>query len=473
MRKGFQLLFCLISFSLFSNTSNFTKLLKTIEKQNTKWKLLELNSKKTKLEIESTKNYYLPEWILGDGVTPLYSVSEQNELLNHTIGLNTGINWWTPTDGTLSFMLNDLLTISESEDDYIYSQTPSISMTFSQPTYLNKKFIDASAYANKKYIELQYPKLKEELHSILNRNRLIIDFVTELNSIRKSKRELSLKSNELKILILELEQLEISKNSGTISEHKYWDKLLDKEQLEEVVWDLDRSYSLKYTRLLNSNGLNDLPNQIYPNISVTLTDNFKNSHLMKLQELENKQSLLNISLSNKTYSSNIQASFSISPQYGERENTSDFKESFNFNTDGSSISWSASLLYTLSSSKLLGNKLHEDIYSTRLLENKMLLDEVKEKVKYSYGELKNKHELLLERKERITSSFTYIKDMYKGEELKLRSGNITKLDLDNIALRVKERENFLLSIQDEIFLTELQLLSLTGEDLFNYNYQQF
>ncbi|MCV6607131.1 MAG: hypothetical protein OIF32_02870, partial [Campylobacterales bacterium] len=183
--------------------------IKEISNNSSSWELLDLEKKSSEIVVEINRLDFLPMFTMWDNKTPIYTFREQNKKKYHNVSLSTGLSWLTPTDGTVLLSLKDSLIISDSDDGYIFKQSPTMSFSYSQPTYLGRGFIDPSLYEKKGFLKLDYYKSKTEIEQIIKRNRLIIDFVTALNSVRSRDRELESERKKLNLLDMEIKQLEI------------------------------------------------------------------------------------------------------------------------------------------------------------------------------------------------------------------------------------------------------------------------
>lgn len=459
MKQLLLIISTLILFNITAEDVTLSNILISAQESSNEWKLLNIKSKKTQLNIKINRLAFLPEWYIGDGSTPIYSGGESGELEFHSIGFVTGMNWWTPIDGTLSVTVSDTISFVESDDEFNINQSPTLSVSYNQPT-------SVGGYKKSRYLQLLYPHFKEQLNSTVEQNRLVLEVVQKLNSIKSKTRELLLKQEELKLLGTELEMLDIQREKGSVTGIEYWDKQLDREKLNESIWELERELTQLNKVFLESNGIELNGGILYPEIDDDLfTNSISNSHLLKLLELESEKSLMEISADRLNYTSNITASLSVTPQYGEREDLTDFNDSFDFTTEGSYIDYSFSLLYNFSSRTFSKQRLNRDYYQNQLLENRVEWNKSKQNIQSSYMEVQDRYNLLLDRKKRLEDSIEYVENLYEGEVVRNKNGNSSLYELSMSAYNLISRRDYLSNIEDEIFYTKLNLLSMEGFDL--------
>ncbi|MBN2617873.1 MAG: TolC family protein [Spirochaetales bacterium] len=439
-------------------------------KNHSSWINLEKNSENVKFNTSLLKESFFPNFSFGDGETPIYTYGSQNEKYYHYISLVTQMKWWLPTDGTLSISALDTISFTETDDDNVISQAPALSFSYSQPTWLNGKFIEPSLYSKIHRLQLDIPLNKERIKYLINRNSLIYDLIKDLLDIDNKKREVQLLEMNFKIANDELDVFKLNRDKGLVSGTEYWKKQMERDTVQDSLWEKRSNLEVTHSRFLKNYGYNpekdvinifELPE--LPNISVY--DNSMPTLLMMLEKIKLEEAELQSFVYKKQFASNLTTSFSITPKYGTRENQSSFSDSLNFSTEESYIDYSLSVTFNLSSKNIREQNTQKKISELSYDIAKREYEDAAKTAKAESELLSDNYKLLNDRKTMLLSSIDYAETLFIGEQNLLDVGRTTPLLLQQAKFNYELRKNDLKNIENDLYLINIKMLSEYGYDL--------
>ncbi len=472
--KKLYLIFSLFCVSLLFSDEiiSLDGLLNKAAVNHSSWINLERSRENVKLNNMLLKESLIPDFTFGDGATPVYTVGSSKEKYYHNIALVSQMNWWLPTDGILSVAASDTFSFIETDDNYVIGQSPLLSFSYSQPTWLKGKIFEPSLYKKMYKLQMEIPLNEEKIKYLIERNRLILDAVKELLELKFTQRTILLLETQFNLAEDELEVIKLNRDKGIVSGTDYWKKQLERDSLQDSLWEKKSNFKVNLNSFLSNYGYknnfdtNDLSISELPKLpTAPLDDDISSSLLLLLKEIELEKTELESSLLRKEYASNLTTSFTIAPQYGIRDKTSSFFDSFNFKTENNYIDYSLSVTLKLSSKNFKEQKIHSEIIKLNNETARLVYDDAVRKQRVDTQLLADQYQILLERKKRIESSIKYAETLYIGEEKLIGIGRSTTLLLKQVKFNYESRKNELDNLEEEIYLVNLKILTARGYDL--------
>lgn len=466
IRSIFLVLILVLSTYLFPEVSD---LLLAAKNNHSNWKILNRNEELTELNRNMNLNMFYPDFQFGDMDIPIYNGGFLTKSWYHSLGLTAQVNWLLPTDGSLVLQTTNTTVFSDS-DGWNYSQAPSLSISYSQPMWLSGKIFEPSLYGKLVKLRVDIPYKEENLKFLIDSNNLVLETVKEFLAIESSLKKLKLKQEELNIINSEVEIYKVNRNNGSISGSEYWKKQLEAQKTQEVLWTNKYNHEVKLENFYNDYGLQTLPELDINSVPYVVKDTFNNDGIYPvayLKKIQMEKSGLEYDLNRKNYASNLTGSFSLSPNYGTREDSSKFGNSFtDLSSEDSYIDYSFSLSFSLSSNKAYEEKISQKI--TRLNRENLRSDYeqtvINEEREYQ-GLLKSRT-FLKEQAENLENSLKYAEELLRGEQKLYESGRSTGLLLKQAQFNVDSRLEDIRNTSAELYVTELEILAKSGFDLY-------
>ncbi|QEN03554.1 TolC family protein [Thiospirochaeta perfilievii] len=461
---------CISPFLFSKDIISIVDILNNASKNHSSWINLEKNRENVKLNTVLLKESFLPDFSFGDGQTPIYTYGSQSEKYYHNISLITQMNWWLPTDGTLSISALDTISYAQTDDDNVISQSPVLSFSYTQPTWLSGKFIEPSLYSKIHRLQLDIPLNEDRIKYLIDRNNLIYDLIKDLLDIDNKKREVQLLEMNFKIADDELEVFKSNRDKGLVSGTDYWKKQLERDTIQDSLWEKKSNLELIVSRFLNNYGYSSKKDSLnmpeFPELpTIPLNDNPTPSLLMMLQKIKLEKAELQSTVYRKQNASYLTTSFSIAPKYGIRNDPSSFSDSLNFGTEDSYIDYSLSVTFKLSSKNIREQNTQGKIVELDYDTAKKEYEDTDRTEKLELQLLSDNYKILKDRKERLFSSINYAKTLFDGEKKLLGIGRTTPLLVQQAKFNYESRKNDLKNIENDLYLLNLKMIASKGYDL--------
>jgi outer membrane protein TolC len=400
---------------------------------------------------------------------------------NNSISTSLSLSQLIPTFGTLTLNLNNTMNItgmesadSESVDEPSFSQNPSITLTWEQPVFINGSFIDTDLYKstfNKSRIGL----LTSIQDNRIATNTAVYDALSLVSTITGLKDSIALKEESISLMNKHLTVMERNLELGLIPETDVWELKIDIGTEKELL------LNLKYSLIQSQANLKHILNIDYDaefeesffNINLSTAsirpENIQNNPELQKLWLSAEDARLTEIINGNKNSPTMTTSFRIAPTYPSdrmRNLPSDFSSSFSdFFDDDAGTEFSLKI------------ELNVPLYNGRKRtytenEDTALLNIAEEKLKLKAETLIIEYQSLLIKRENIEEKLILLKDNIdlidsRVEIMRklLEVGETTDMDLIEVEIDLLEKVNELKQAQAELFITDLDLLTVAGIDL--------
>ncbi|MBN2533831.1 MAG: TolC family protein [Spirochaetales bacterium] len=489
-------------FSLFSqeNTLGLKEILDLTLKNDSRIKLFTEYAHEQYYAYRSVKGGNLPLLQSSIGYSPsAWFVSSANtgnyayEYVNHTIPQSLSVSQILPTGGTLHITASnttDFISATEFNSDitpgtmtritsYEIRQNPSLSISYTQPVFINGKIIDTEVLpATIRQSELSY--LKSLLRLQDTKNSSILHALTLFYHILELKMSLSLQQGWLEWELKKLEHLKRSLELNLVTDTEVWEMRIDIGDREEIILNIEHSCEQAEKSLAYIFGLENIVQIEYsekvPSLAFTLLkeDLLKKALALNPVILEYIYTCESTQISSMLFESDylnnpphLSLSFSLTPHYPDsRGNADDFISSFtDLLSDGAGTNWNLSFILTLplydgekkkygrnavkAAERATEEQLAYQIKNTKILCETTLLNSIQLQQKI---ELTRDHVELNRKKVGI-------------EKTRLEHKKATDIDVEEAELWLMEQENKLWRLQVDYFLEVCKLYTFTGVSL--------
>lgn len=319
-----------------------------------------------------------------------------------------------------------------------------------------------------KYIQLVLPLAEGKLKYIIERNELVLEAVKEILYIKSSLREISLHEIQFNISNKDVHNLKVNRDNGNTSGTEFWKKQLESETYKNIFLENKSSLLTYINDFLSNYGYNNMNYFELPELPELPSNvNFAQSPLATLIKIEKQKSEMEIDVNKKKYAGNLTVEFKMIPQYGIKETSSNFINSFDFVNDKSYVDYSFNFNLSFSSKQtrqqkielelsLIKYKISQEKYNSLLKKEKKVLISLFENIN-----------ILKEQKKGLLDRVNYAETLY-NEELKFFSiGRSTPLLLEKANYNFELRKNDLIKVNEEIYSIKLKILWYRGYDLFS------
>ncbi len=472
IKKIFIYALTLLSGITYAEKLTISELIISKLENNPNWIQLNNDNKREKLNRSLISENYQPYFSIGNDGTNFYSLGNIKDTIYHNLDISTYLNWWTPLDGTVTIGVRNSFSISKTDEEYTFSQNPLFTLRYAQPFWLSGKLIDPSLYKKSKELLINNSMKESELKFLITENSIILDLLNDYINIRSILREINLNEARLNLAEEELEFSRINRKNGTSSGSDFWKKQIEVQNLKDSI--LENRETLTYKLKIFCDNLKipdnyfidsfiqeDLPQlpEIPPNKS-----NYQNLKT-QLKLIEFEKDKLQVDIERKKYASQLTASFSLNPQYGERDNKTSLSDSFNFTSNKSYINYNFSLNLNFSSKEFQQEKIDRERNSLNintLVEN---LNQIKQKSNRDTDLLYKKVEFLKANVDRKLENLKLAKSLYNEEEKYFEVGKSSQLLKRVAKLNLTVKESEFKQAKDELYMEQLQLLSEIGLSL--------
>jgi outer membrane protein TolC len=422
----------------------------------------------------------------GIGIDDTKTQDQGTHLLDTKISLSQLL----PTAGNLFLSLADTMTIgtigsqtvnggAATTPDTQFSQKPKLSLTLSQPLFLNGKLIDFDLFpATLRKAQLGY--LEQDSADMAQRNQTVGQAVQLYLSIIQLRKNVAQTRKSIDVTQGNLGVMEKNYSLGMVAEPDLLDARIGLSRQKQALLELASSLTKTERLLAHSIGrdaMDDLflPDDI-PTLAFTLgreeaiSRALSGHPLLRQKGLTAEERQVDRVLAGQQYASTLSLSFSWSPRYPFNGSSSaymtDFGSSFSdFFKDGSSNDYSLAAgltihLYDGGSQKegragkaALGAAADQGLLAQR--------QQVQDQVELDLLQMKS-----LQEKVALLQEASSLADRRLATEKSLLAmGKSTDLDVASKAADIDARANELWRARADLYLTILDLHSLSGDDL--------
>lgn len=261
------------------STTDVTSIMNTVGEKSSTVKSLQSVVNIQDIQLKKLKREKLPKFsFINTPQTPLYGYRKNTgtppglTVESHTIGLSGGITQQLPTAGSLDLSLSHTATYSKDSTptSWTWKQSPSATLSFSQPLFINNKIIDFS-YAST-LLARQEEKKEQALRTLDNtKDSLSLTSLTLLHTYQGLKETRWTLSQEALLSEKVVEDAKDSLMLGLISENQltlqinaYKQQLLQITELDNEIASI--MTSLTSFGLTHTNGVFTLPTISYKDI---------------------------------------------------------------------------------------------------------------------------------------------------------------------------------------------------------------
>lgn len=409
-----------------------------------------------------------------------YEVTKSvNELINKfEFGLEYSQN--LPTSGSLYLGLeNDFTLRMVDGEDLYYRQTPSISLGWTQPVFVNGKFIDMDVFAaeNQK-AELDRDETQESTDETTN--SAIQDAIITFFDVIGKRNDAAYQGDRLEWHRRDLMNLEKKRELKLIIETEVWEKKLEIGDFEEELYTLRLGLQESEKNLAHHLGLDDLstlrlsselptiePQIVLTDLSQQVLDS--NSSVVK-EEIALKSAHLDIIIDDLAYASTLEAELSFAPRYPPANSgvsyARSFPESFSrFIEADSDFSLTLSLLLTIP--LIDGGKRSLEREKNQKLE-RIAFQELQNQKRLTLKDLEiaiQKRDNLLEKINLLRDHVQLNKKQLEIQEKLFELKQITMHDVESVKLDLANQENKLWRANADLLVATFDLYSIAGENL--------
>ncbi len=408
---------------------------------------------------------------------------------NHFLDTKLSLSQLLPTAGNLFFSLENSMTISAvgsqtvngiavTTADTQFSEKPKVSLNLTQPLLLNGKLIDFDLFpATLRKAELGY--LEQDAADMAQRNQLVGQAVQSYLAVIQLRRNVAQTQKSIDVTQGNLDVMEKNYSLGLVAEPDLLDARIGLSRQKQALLELSSTLAKTERLLAHAIGRTDVAAVVFsediPPLAFGLGREeavaraFSGHPLLRQKGLTAEERRLDTILAGQQYASTLSLSFSWSPRYPFTTNTpymTDFNSSFSdlFKTGaGNDYSLAAGLtihLYDggsqregLAGQAALGAAADQGLVAQR--------QEVQDQVELDLLEMASLQEkvALLEESARLDER------RLSTEQSLLALGKSTELAVESKAADVDAGANELWRARADLYLTILDLHSLTGDDV--------
>ncbi len=408
---------------------------------------------------------------------------------NHLLDAKLSLSQLLPTAGNLFFSLEDAMTISGvgsqtvngvavTTPDTQYSQKPKLSFNLTQPMFLNGKLIDFDLFpATLRKAQLGY--LEQDAADMAQRNQLVGQAVQSYLTIIQLRKNVVQTQKNIDVTQGNLSLMEKNYSLGLVAEPDLLDARIGLSRQKQALLELS-STLLKTERLLaHAIGRDDMAGVLFvediPTLAFTLGREeavaraFSGHPLLREKGLTAEERRVDAILAGQQYASTLSLSFSWAPRYPFSTSTpymTDFNSSFSdFFKDGAGNDYSLAAgltihLYDGGSQRegLAGKAALGAAADQGLLAQKQ---QVQDQVELDLLQMQS----LQEKVTLLEESALLDERRLATEQSLLALGKSTDLAVAAKAADVDAGANELWRARADLYLTILDLHSLTGDDV--------
>ncbi|HUX22820.1 MAG TPA: TolC family protein, partial [Spirochaetia bacterium] len=275
-----------------------------------------------------------PVYGINKTKAPIYNqfalVTANQEQTNQQVGAGISLSQALPTAGNLSLSLHNATTVSDTivgdTTKTVIYQAPKLSLTLSQPLFVNGKLIDMSLFpATLKSSELPYLRSLEQ--DALTQNNLVVQGISTYLTVVSLRKQMTQMEAMRSVQQDSLEQTRLAQTNGRATENDVMIAQISLDRQSEAILELE--YSLKQseralarlagieapideTKLseqLPGVAIGKSPAELFPQIAS------KNPDVVQ-SRLDVENARVQAVMGGQTYSPSLSLSLSVAPQYG-------------------------------------------------------------------------------------------------------------------------------------------------------------
>ena len=407
-----------------------------------------------------------------------YSLYKSRFQATNTFNLGLGYSQKIPTSGTLSVTVENGISVrsEEGKDQNTYSQTPSFSLTWSQPFLLNGKLIDTEAFAaGQRKAEIDKFRAKED--NSLSMNSGIVAAISNFFDVINLRKTISYQENRLAWERMDLVYLEEKLRLKLTTETAVWEKKLTIGDLEETLYGLKLDLTKSGNTLTHSLGIENLADYVLdeslPAYEQSVTDGELSRRVMSANPSVVKEILalekarLETITSDVSFAPTLSTSFSFEPSYPTSLPWADAvpKSISNFWHKDADYDLILSFLFTIpiddggkrSLTRDAGRSSEATASQTLIMRKALTLRDLQFNL-LKRENIKEKISLLMDYVELRRKQLDNQKKLYEFKQITEHALSFAELDLEN-------QQNRLWRARADLLSANLELTSMTGESL--------
>ena len=445
------------------------------------------------IQLDSLKREKLPKFsFVNTPQVPLYGYRNNTSqsaappattVESHTIGISGGIKQQLPTAGSIDLSLSNTSTYSQvvGISPWGWKQSPSATLSFSQPLFINEKIVDFS-YARTS-LERQQEKQLDAMRTLENtQESLSLSAITLLHTYQSLKETRWTLVQEALLSEAAVEDSKYNLTLGLISENQltlqingYKQLLLQIDELDNEIASLESS--LTSFGLVQTNGGFALPEITYNDISYVLSfggNKLINSEQMFQRALLNDEEYLSalanvrdaqaaINLGNPADAPIINISMNYAPFISATAGA-DFAQSFNDVFSASTkqnVSVSVSVIANDLSRSL--SKSTKALAQEQLIQAQLALDDAREQVVETIRSMQSTINTTLENVKINTSSYEMAKESVEIEKIKESVGQSDEETIKRAEIAMYRSAFSLLSSIRKVYELKVSLETMMKE----------
>lgn len=409
-----------------------------------------------------------------------YAVSKKIDELINRFEFGLEYSQTLPTSGNLGLGIeNDFTLRMVDGEDLFYRQSPSISLGWTQPVFVNGKFIDMDVVtAEKQKAELERDKTQESTDETTN--SVIQDALVSFFDVIDQRSGVAYQRDRLEWHRRDLKNLEKKRELKLITETEVWEKRLEIGEFEEELYTLRLTLQESEKNLAHHIGLDDLAglrlNSELPTIEprVLLSDLSqkvltRNPSVVK-EEIALKTAGLDIIIDDLDYASTLEVELSFAPQYPPVDSGVSYARSFQESFSrfvGSNANFDLTLSLLLTIPLVDGGKRSLEREKNQRLE-KIAFQELQNQKQLALKDLEiavQRRDNLLEKVDLLRDHVELNKKQLEIQEKLFELKQITAHDVESVKLDLVNQMNKLWRANADLLVATFDLYSVAGENL--------
>ncbi len=409
-----------------------------------------------------------------------YTVSKSKHTLKNTLEFGLVYSQELPTSGSLELELENDFTLKSTEGESLtYRQSPSISLGWTQPVFVNGKFIDMEvSAAEKQKAKLNREKLQES--SEATTNAAIQDALAAFFDVINQRSDAAYRKDRLEWHRRDLMILEKKRELKLITETEVWEKKLEIGDLEEELYTLRLELQESEKDLAHYLGLDDLsdlklsnrlPAIGTPNLSDDLFKRVLDDNpAIAKEEIALRTARLNTIMGDRNFASTLEAELSFIPDYTSTDDTiytETFQESLTrFFERSADYNLTLSLLLTIP--LIDGGKRALEKEKNLKLE-RIAYEKLQTQKQLAQKDLEialQKHDNLLEKVKLLKDHVQLNKKQLEIQEKLFELKQITAHDVESVELDLINQENKLWRAEADLVNATFDLIAIAGQGLY-------
>ena len=287
---------------------------------------------------------------------PYLTVEDTRRKASHSVTAGVAVSQLLPTGGSLNLRAENAMDVETGQTDSgsgfasmepLYSQSPKVSLTVTQPIFVNRKVVDLELFpATFRKARIGY--LKEQEANLEARNQALTQGLSLFFSVLELRRGIAALESGLELAAGRLRNLEQSYRLGAAAETDVWELRIAAGRQQESVLELRYRLAQAEAALAQSLGADSLEAFSLADVSPALPFAYEKSAaiaealerhpLIRQNGLGTEEKSLDRLLGGQQHASTLSLGLSVAPRYPtDRSGSTDFGDSISllFGADAS------------------------------------------------------------------------------------------------------------------------------------------